>query len=129
MQTYTIKEDIRVLCQLVPGFPAGIKKALDSLVARFGHEGREYYGISYMDEQCRIVYKAAVSAADSEEAKYDYEPFTIQKGEYLSELLTGWMAKTDQIKSVFGRRWKNPVLTILIPASNGIRTIMKCAAW
>lgn len=100
METYTIKEDIPVFCLLVPDFPIGIQGAFNGLVKQFGNEGRAYYGVSYMDEQCRIVYKAPVSAKEGEEAKYDYEQFSIQSGEYLCEELTDWMQKTGEIKNI-----------------------------
>jgi hypothetical protein len=101
MKIHTIKEDIRVLCKLVPEFPKGIKEGFDSLIAKFGQAGRGYYGISYMENN-KIIYKVAVSvSAKDDVAKSDLEPFTITKGDYLAETVTDWMPKTDQIKGIF----------------------------
>jgi predicted transcriptional regulator YdeE len=109
MQPYTLNEDVKVICQTVDSFPFGIKEAFDALIASFGMAGREFYGISYMDEECQIIYKVAVSAFnDDEELKPGYEPFTIRKGNYLSETLKNWMAKTDKIKDIFGVLMEDP---------------------
>ena len=109
MQQYTLNEDINVICQTVGSFPSGIKEAFEALIANFGMAGREFYGISYLDEECGIIYKVAVSAfVDNEELKPGYEEFTIKKGNYLTETLKNWMAKTDKIKDIFGLLMEDP---------------------
>lgn len=95
-------KDISIFCKRVPTFPTGIKEAFDALSKSVnGPKGRDFYGISYM-EKGQIVYKAAVSALENEQAsQYDCEAFTISKGDYLGKTLHEWMSKTDQIKDVF----------------------------
>lgn len=102
MELINRENDVRVFCNTVPTFPLGIRQAFDSLIKLVnGPAGRDFYGISYLDDQGKIVYKVAVSALDSEGPSKFGEPFTIKKGTYLGETLHGWMDNTNQIKDVF----------------------------
>lgn len=61
------QEDVRIFCMTVATFPLGIKEAFDALSKLVnGPKGREFYGISCLDDQGKIIYKAAVSALENE---------------------------------------------------------------
>jgi predicted transcriptional regulator YdeE len=104
METFHLKNDIAAIGFQVKTFPQGIGEAFDSLYKTLpeGPE-RTYYGISWMTPDRAIVYNvAATEKSDSEAVKYNYERFIIEKGQYLTITVKGWMTKTDSIKDVFG---------------------------
>lgn len=107
MFIFKLDKNISTLYKDVPNFPMGIKDAFDELYDKF--EGRDYYGISHMDADCRIIYKAAAAElTPGEGEKNGYKTFTISKGEYLAEPITDWMSKMDNIKEVFGQLMADP---------------------
>ena len=107
MFVYHLEKDVPVLYKDVPTFPLGIKEAFDELYGRF--RGRNFYGISHMDNKGQEIYKAAVATvSDVEPAQYGYSSFTIPKGDWLAEKVTGWMSKTDQLKDYFAQLMKDP---------------------
>jgi hypothetical protein len=109
MELFNQEKDVRVFCKLVPTFPNGIKEVFDALSKEVnGPAGRDFYGISYLDDHGKIVYKAAASALENEGPSKHGEPFTIKKGIYLGEMLHGWMSKTSQIKDVFMKLMEDP---------------------
>jgi predicted transcriptional regulator YdeE len=103
METFTLKEDLRVLGVKVTTIPKGIGEAFDALVKMLpGGFDRSYYGIAEMNHKGEMIYKAAaLEKYDGEAEKYNCERFTIEKGEYLAVTLRDWRKKTDSIKSVF----------------------------
>jgi predicted transcriptional regulator YdeE len=102
MELYYLKEDVKVFGVQVKTFPDGIGEAFDALVKMIpGGFNRSYYGISYMEGN-DIIYKAmAEEVIDGEAEKYNYERFTIKKGEYLAVTVMDWLQKTGSIKDVF----------------------------
>jgi hypothetical protein len=110
MEKNTLKEDVKVLCRRVTTFRLGIKEAFNSMIDLLpGGRERAFYGISYLNESGEIVYKVALSqSAEGEAEKYAREPFTITKGDYLSEKMLGWMEKTDKIKDVLMGLMEDP---------------------
>ena len=87
----------------VKNFPGGIGEAFESLIKMVpdGFE-RPYYGISYMDKDGQMIYKAAaLEKYEGEAEKYNCERYTIEKGEYLTVAVYDWRKKTDCIKDVF----------------------------
>jgi hypothetical protein len=109
MEIYSIENDIPVFCKRISQFPIGIKEGFDELAAKFGMQGRAFYGISGMDESCNIIYDCAVTEKEKGEGvKNGYEPFLITKGDYLSVTLTDWMSRTDEIKVKFGELMADP---------------------
>jgi predicted transcriptional regulator YdeE len=108
MRTLKVETDLKVFGLEVPNFPMGIKETFDTLVAKVP-EGlnRNYYGISYMENQ-KVVYIAAVEQKNEDEPKkYNCEKYLIEKGEYLGEDVHNWMQKTDSIKDVFHELMQN----------------------
>jgi hypothetical protein len=104
MEIYQINEDIKVVGKQVTTFPEGIGEMFDSLMKMFP-DGRQrnWYGVSYMTADFKIIYKAMAEEKKSDDAKeYNLESYTIEKGDYLSIAITGWQTKLDTIKDVFG---------------------------
>lgn len=109
MEIHTVTNDIIVLCKNIASFPIGIKEGFDEMIEHFGMEGREYYGISRMDADYNIIYKVAVKQETSGEGdQFNYTPFTIKKGQYLSETLFNWMSNTNMIKESFDKLMEDP---------------------
>lgn len=103
MEIYDLPEDVEVFGFTVKSFPAGIGEAFELLIKTIpGGFDRPYYGISYVDENGRMIYKAtALEKFESEAEKYRFEQITIPKGEYLAITVYDWRSKTDCIKDVF----------------------------
>lgn len=100
MELYHQSENITVSGILVKDFPEKIKEAFDSLFNNLGAE-RDYFGISWMDENGKVVYYAMAREAFAGEGRlYGYELFTIEKGSYKTEMIRNWMSKTGSIKDV-----------------------------
>jgi hypothetical protein len=103
MELISQTEDIPVIGIHVKTFPSGIKEAFESLMKSLG-QGRDFYGVSWMDENDKIEYYAMARQKFASEAKqYNYSQLTIKKGEYKTEALHNWMDKTDCIKDVFNK--------------------------
>ncbi len=103
METYNLKNDLEVFGKEVTTFPLGINEAFHALINMIPDGShRAYYGLSHMDENGKIIYKAAAGEKYPGEAeKYDCERYIIEKGEYLVVTITGWRDQTDRIKDVF----------------------------
>jgi hypothetical protein len=101
--TYRIKNDISVFGRSVPTFPQGIKEAFTALFEMLPDGmNRSYYGISYMDETGRIIYKVETEEKSEGEAeKYNCKRYVIEKGDYLAVTLNNWRSNTDCIKDIF----------------------------
>jgi hypothetical protein len=85
MKTYHLDKDIHVFCQAAKSFPDGVQEAHQSLhrMVSFSPQ-RKYYGISWMDKDGTIIYKAAAEElTPGELSKHNLEPFTIRNGDYV----------------------------------------------
>lgn len=101
MEIYKQTETIITIGQQVPTFPNGIKEAFGNLMKTLGNN-RAYYGISWMDEDDKVIYYAmAQEAFPGEGRQHNYDILPIEKGEYRGEAIQNWMSKTDSIKDVF----------------------------
>ena len=70
MEILELKNDVQTFGFQVKRFPQGIQEAFDALIAMVPEGlGRSYYGISYMDDQNRVVYIAAVEEKNDGEAE------------------------------------------------------------
>jgi hypothetical protein len=108
MEKYNLDHDIKVFYITAKSFPDGIGAAYQKLHALLPNtEGRQFYGISYLDGSIgkgHIIYKAAVEEAYAGEAeKYGCEAFIIKKGTFLSETLMDW--RKDEI--IVGKTFQN----------------------
>ena len=110
METTRLNEDLYVRCATVTTFPQGISEAFDKLMVDFPPaSNRNYYGISWMDEQFKIVYKVAANITEPAEAqKPGYEEYVIPKGRYLSEKIENWMQQLPKISETFGKMMEAP---------------------
>ena len=98
------ENDVKVFGVEVKTFPAGIGEAFDELIQATGDgaSARAYYGVSSMNEEGKIIYKAVAEEKYEDEAKkYNYAQSTIEKGEYLFTPVKNWRTKTHCIKDVF----------------------------
>lgn len=103
METYNLKNDLKVFGKEVPTFPVGVSDAFHQLITTIPDgSSRAYYGLSHMDETGKIIYKAAAEEKYAGEAeKYNCDRYIIEKGEYLAVTLADWRGKTDCIKDMF----------------------------
>jgi len=105
METYNLKNDIKVFGEQVKTFPNGVGDAFEHLIKMFPvHDKRNYYGIATTDKDGHMAYYAAAEETYKGEAeKYKCRRYTIEKGEYLAETLEGWQDKIHCIKDVFAK--------------------------
>jgi predicted transcriptional regulator YdeE len=104
MEKLTINSNIKVFGINVKTFPAGIGAAFDELISKTGDAAgtRNYYGISYLNNNGEVIYKAvAAEKIEGEAEKYGYADSEIEKGEYLCKTLKNWQTQTDCIKDLF----------------------------
>jgi hypothetical protein len=103
MEKYNLKKELKVFGLQVKTFPLGIKEAFGNLMKLLPDgSNRPYYGVSYMKEDGSIIYNAAAEEKyEGEAEKYNLERYIIEGGEYLTETINDWQAKTDSIKDVF----------------------------
>jgi predicted transcriptional regulator YdeE len=104
MEKYVLENDVKVFGIEVKTFPAGIGEAFDELIRKTGDGAgaRNYYGVSSMNNDGKIMYKAvAEERYEGEASKYNYDESTIEKGEYLFEALKDWRNNTACIKDIF----------------------------
>ena len=79
METYNLKNDLKVFCKTVESFPNGIEatfKTLEKLLPDF-------------------------QQLEGETEEYDCETFVLQKGAYLSETINNWRQKEGIIPATF----------------------------
>jgi len=103
METYNLKNDLKVFGKEVRTFPLGVAEAFHDLLTMIPDGShRAYYGLSHIDEMGKIIYKAAAEENYAGEAeKYNCKRYLIEKGEYLAVSITNWRDNTDCIKDVF----------------------------
>jgi predicted transcriptional regulator YdeE len=110
MEKYTLENDIKIYCREVKTFPQGIPAAFDELSKKLPAAGdKTFYGISYNNKAGDIVYKVAVATSvkwDGE--KSGYEPYTIPKGEYITEKIADWKTSIPLIGSTFMKLNEQP---------------------
>ena len=100
MELYQQAEDFTVMGVQVTTFPNGIKEAFEGLMQTLG--GRDYYGVSWMDENNQIIYFAvAKELFPGESRQYKFKKLTIEKGSYQTETLHNWQSQTECIKDIF----------------------------
>jgi hypothetical protein len=103
MEKRTVPKDLAVFGLEVTTFPLGIGEAFESLVKMISESfDRDYYGMSYLKEDGKIVYYAMTTEKQKGEAeKYDCHRYIIEKGQYLSIPFIDWRSKTQKINEVF----------------------------
>lgn len=103
MKEFNFPEDVNVFGFPVNTFPAGIGDAFDILIQKTGDcaGARNYYGLSEFKDGKMVYYALAEEKFPGEAKKYNYEKFTIEKGDYLTIAVSEWQKKTNCIKDVF----------------------------
>lgn len=104
MEKLIFENDIKAFGIEVKSFPAGIDEAFNDLINKTGDAAgkRNYYGVSNMDSNGKMIYKAlAEEKYEGESKKYNYDECIIEKGEYFFDVLKDWQSKTNCIKDVF----------------------------
>lgn len=117
MEKYILKEDVRIICLKAKSFPLGVKDAFDKLAKMIPNiKSRVGYGVSYMDAQGAIIYKAGASEMfEGEAEKYGCESFILKKGAYLIETLHNWKGNEQMIGATFKKLLEDPELDIHFP--------------
>ncbi|HEX7902979.1 MAG TPA: hypothetical protein VF487_03790 [Chitinophagaceae bacterium] len=112
MEIFQLKDDIRVFCITATSFPQGIMEAFEKLEKLLPtREGRTFFGLSQPGGRGTIIYKAAVQEKyNGEGEQYGCETITIQKGTYLTELITGWQKRIPAIGEIFQQLLADPRL-------------------
>ena len=117
MEHYRLDKDISIMCVTARSFPDGILEAFRTLESKHPSIGkRTFFGISYMDTDGKIVYKAAAEEEYSGEAKkYNCETFIITKGDYFAETIYNFMQDSNLIEDSFNRLLTTPWLDKTFP--------------
>jgi len=103
MQTYTLKQAVKVFCVEAESFPKGIKAAFEKLNSVTDMNQRNVFGIS-KPYNGSIRYRAAASENfEGEGTQLGYPTFTIEAGNYLGETLDNWQQNEMLIMSIFNR--------------------------
>lgn len=103
MSIYHLDNDIQVFCKTATSFPGGILEAHQSLhrLVSFSPQ-RQYYGVSRMDKNGDIIYKAAAAElTPGELSQHNLESFTIRKGDYIYIDIKNFMENVPAIGEAF----------------------------
>jgi hypothetical protein len=100
MEKHLIPHDLPVFGIQVTHFPEGIGESFDQLIKMIsGKFDLDYYGISYMDPNGKIVYFAtALEKGPGEAKKYNCQRLFIEKGTYLSITVRDWRKGSTRSK-------------------------------
>lgn len=112
MENYYLDSDINTFYVQASSFPEGIKPAFQKLHSLIGLiQDRRFFGISYMEGEGKIIYKAAVEEKHQGEGKeLGCETFSIRKGNYASIYITDFMKNILSIGNAFTELLKHPDL-------------------
>jgi len=110
METVEIKHDLKVAGLQLQHFPEGISELFDELMSRLpGDYDRSYYGISHMNKDGEMIYRAAAETLKPDEAQQlKLNEYTIEGGRYLCVKLLDWRKNLQKINSIFGDILKDP---------------------
>lgn len=102
MEKYNLSHALKAFGFKVETFPNGVGAAFDSLINALPNgKSRTFVGIGECIDG-GIVYKAAtLEMYDGEAEEYNYDIYTLEKGNYLKETIKDWVTKTSCIKDIF----------------------------
>ena len=111
METYFLKDDIKLLCVDATSFPEGIEAAqqkLHSLLSTTNN--RKFFGISYpQGGGGKIIYKAAVEESFKGEGdQLHLDTFIVKKGEYKGSRIVNYQDHIDSIGKTFQKILTDP---------------------
>jgi hypothetical protein len=101
MDNYTFQKDVPTYCVTAESFPEGIAAAhqqLQLLLTR--NDRRDYFGISWPDENGIIIYKAAAEIMKGESLP-GLETFVIENGPYNAFYIYDYAKNPDSIGEAF----------------------------
>ncbi|PSR53454.1 hypothetical protein AHMF7605_07905 [Adhaeribacter arboris] len=101
MENYYLEQDVAVFGLPVKTFPLGIGEAFDALQNQLPKDNRPFYGISECTPAGIVYLATTLQKTENEPEKYGYNPYIIEKGDYLAVIVRDWLTKTDSIKNVF----------------------------
>lgn len=118
MEVYNHPADIFVFGFVVNDFPAGIGDAFDILIQKTGDcaGARNYYGLSEYKDGKMVYYALAEEKSSGEAAKYDYEKYILDNGDYVSITVSEWHKEINSIKDAFSKIIKGPRVNKTKPA-------------
>lgn len=110
MEPFKIDKDIKTLYIQADSFPLGIKQAFQKLHSLMGSTAnRQFFGISYMEGQGNIIYKAAGEENyEGEAEQLNCETFVIRKGNYISIYINDFMNDITSIGKAFEELLQDP---------------------
>jgi hypothetical protein len=101
MDNYNFQKDVPTYCVTAESFPEGIAAAhqqLHTLLPK--NDRRDFYGISYPDENGIMIYKAAAQIMEDESLP-GLETFVIKNGPYNSFYIYDYKQNPDSIGEAF----------------------------
>src|SRR5258705_10000884 len=103
MESFFLKQDIKVFYVKASSFPDGVQEAYQKLHALLVTPvGRRFFGISYPEGPGKMIYKAAVEENYPGEGKaLGCENFVIKKGKYISIYIKDFMNNIPAIGKAF----------------------------
>lgn len=115
MEKFTFDEDIQVFCVKAASFPNGVMDAhhkIHDLVPFVAGESkpRRFFAVSWRENGEIVYFSAAEQLEEGEAEKYDCMPFTIRKGEYMSETIHDYMENIPKIGETFHKMLELPDL-------------------
>src|ERR1041385_8830085 len=110
METYFLKDDIKLLCVNAISFPEGIEVAHQKLHGLLpSTDNRRVFGISHPEQNSKIIYKAGVEEAFAGEGdQLKLETFIIKKGEYKGARIVNYPDHMESIGKTFEKILKDP---------------------
>jgi hypothetical protein len=110
METYFLKDDIKLLCVNATSFPEGIEGAHQELHKLLSStDNRKVFGISRPDGNRKIIYKAGVEEAFvGEGEQLRLETFVLKKGEYKGARIVNYPDHLESITKTFEKILKDP---------------------
>ena len=117
MKTYHLDTELKIFGMQVTSFPDGVAEVFDRLVNMIpGGFTRSFYGVSFLDENGKMVYIAAAEQLeDGEASRYGCAEHSIEKGDYLVSVINDWRTKTDCINDVFHDLMQNAIVDLEKP--------------
>ncbi len=110
MEIFELKEGIKVHYIKSKAFPDGVKESHDKIhsLVPYSHD-RNYFGISYMQQDGSIIYKAAAEELiKGELSKHNLNDFLIEKGNYISIMIYNFIDNLPEFLPTFQTLMAHP---------------------
>ncbi len=103
MDSFTFQEDLPTYSVTASTFPEGILAAHQKLQEQLPpNDRRNYFGISWQQEDGTIIYKAAAEKMESDgDAISHLDTFVIKNGPYNSFYISDYMSNPESISQAF----------------------------